>query len=170
MIEKAIAPAEGFEYYQNTIYWNNFDAIQNRTNFLISGDNSIDWIGHVLRKYGSFDKAFMLSCGNGWVERQLFRNRTIKSVIGTDINAELLRQARAAASEINMPAVYAEADVNTCNFKDFSADLVVNFAAMHHVAAINRTTQAMSELLTPGGTYIGFDYVGAHRNQYDSVT
>ena len=45
-------------------------------------------------------------------------------------------------------------------------DLVVNHAAMHHVAYVNRLTHTVSKMLKPGGKYVGYDYVGAHRNQY----
>lgn len=103
------------------------------------------------------EQAFMLSCGNGWVERRLFTSGIAKSVTGTDISTALLDEARKAASKIQMPANYIAADVNSCDFRQFSADLVVNFAAMQHVAAINRTTQALADMLQNNGIYVGFD-------------
>jgi SAM-dependent methyltransferase len=46
------------------------------------------------------------------------------------------------------------------------AGLVVNNGAMHHVAYIDRLTRRLCKVLKNGGVYVGFDYTGAHRNQY----
>jgi SAM-dependent methyltransferase len=66
-----------------------------------------------------------------------------------------------------MPATYFIEDCNALEARsNLKFDLIVNHAAMHHVAYINRLTCNLANSLQPGGRYIAFDYVGPHRNQY----
>ena len=45
-------------------------------------------------------------------------------------------------------------------------DLVVNHAAAHHIAAIDRVFREVCRILPADGWFVSFDYVGPHRNQY----
>ena len=54
------APIDGFEYYNGTIYWNNFDAINSRTNKIISTYENIGWIEHFIKNYGKKNIAFSI--------------------------------------------------------------------------------------------------------------
>ena len=49
---------------------------------------------------------------------------------------------------------------------DLEFDLVVNHAAAHHIAAIDRVFREVCRLLPVDGWFVSFDYVGPHRNQY----
>jgi hypothetical protein len=46
-------------------------------------------------------------------------------------------------------------------------DLVVNYAAGHHVAYVDRVFRALRERMSPDGWLLSYDYTGPHRNQYD---
>lgn len=163
---ETVKPAEGFEYYGNTVYWNNYDLVCEVHNRRVSGRPDIDWQRHLMQAYGTFDHAFFVNCGNGWVERDLFRLGAIRRATGSDISADLLAQAGAAAEGIGLPATYFAADVNTFEAKGATYDLAVNVGAMHHVAYLDRMTRILAQMLRPNGIYAAFDYVGAHRNQY----
>ena len=160
-----IAPDASFDYYRGDIYWNNFHIVNSHHNYIISGRPTMDWVSF-LRKTATEQDAFFLNCGNGWVERDLFQAGVIKKATGCDINEQLLGQAAAAAEQAGLEASYFCADVNTLDDFGKRFDLVVNFAAVHHVAYINRTMDLMSKLTGPDGLYVTYDYVGPHRNQY----
>lgn len=159
-------PNEGFEYYRGEIYWNNFDAIKQRINTLISGDGSRGWQQHLGQHHGRFERAFFPSCGNGWVEREMFQAGLIRQAEGSDVGVAMLQQARQLAQEMGLPAEYREGDINGMTLPEDRYDLVVNHAAMHHVAYINRVTCQLARSLKVSGLYVAFDYVGPHRNQY----
>ncbi len=159
-------PAKSFEYYRGDIYWNNFNMIMDRINSLIGGGPSIDWQQYFKKIYGSFNIAFFPSCGNGWVERSMHKVGIINKAVGFDINNEMLQQAQQLALEEGLAAKYVLGNINEVNLCNNSFDLIVNHAAMHHVAYINRVTKQLAKSLTNKGIYVGFDYVGPHRNQY----
>lgn len=163
---QTVKPSEDFEYYGNTIYWNDFKAVQVLHNRLMTGCGEIGWMQHLGSAYGLFDHAFLVNCGNGWVERDLFNAGVIRQATGSDISPGLLARARDGAAEIGLPAIYIEADVNTFEPDTKAYDLVVNVGAMHHVAHIDRVTRRLARMLRDRGVYASFDYVGAHRNQY----
>lgn len=160
-----IKPSDTFEYYQNGIYWNNFDVVQRRHNLMISGDPDCYWHNHVLARYGAQQNAFILSCGNGWVERDLFAKGFLKRAVGVDIMPNYIDEARREAEAVGLPATYLCVDANQFEAGRMTADVVVNVGAMHHLAYVNRVTATMARIAR-GGLYIGYDYTGPHRNQY----
>ena len=161
-----VKPLEGYDYYDGTIYWNSFERVCAILNTLISGSEDVDWPHHLKTLHGTFEHAFLVNCGNGWVERDLFNFGVIRRATGSDISQALLDQAAAGAAKIGLPAAYRVADVNSFEPDGTAHDLVVNVGAMHHVARIDRMTRTLARMLGPQGIYAAFDYVGAHRNQY----
>lgn len=159
-------PGASFNYYRGDIYWNNFEVINCHLNKQISGDPEIGWQQHLKSCCGSFGRAFFPSCGNGWVERELFGKGVIDNVVGIDIGADMIDTATKAAADAGINAQYMVGDINTIDLAAGDYDLVVNHAAMHHVAYVNRVTQQIARALKTGGVYVGYDYVGPHRNQY----
>jgi SAM-dependent methyltransferase len=161
-----LRPSKNFEYYKGSIYWNNFEAVQECINYAISGNAGKNWIQHLRDRYGHFRDTLVVNCGNGWVERDLFRAGLIDTVFGFDISEALIEEAAEHAKSISMPFVYEVGDANNIDLDDVKAQLVVNHGAMHHVAYIDRLTRQLCRVLANCGTYIGFDYTGPHRNQY----
>jgi SAM-dependent methyltransferase len=159
-------PSGDFNYYTNTVYWNDFPEIQAHQNILISGESSLYWPDYLKRKYGKRCRALFPNCGNGWVERDLFQRGVIETADGFDVNPGSIAEAKAAARDIGMPANYFVQDANSFDPGAASYDIVVNLGAMHHVAFIDNMTRNIARALRDGGIYVGMDYVGAHRNQY----
>lgn len=163
----AIAPVGGFQYYdEQTTYWNDFEAVLDYIATAVSGRQKLWWRDHLMQSYGPFDSAFFLNCGNGWVEREFFQAGVIQRAICTDISEPMLADAAKAAAAIGFPVEYLLQDCNTLSSDKIKVDLVVNHAAMHHVAYIDHVTRELAKMLKTGGYYVGFDYVGHHRNQY----
>jgi SAM-dependent methyltransferase len=165
-MSQILTPRDGFNYYVGQIYWNNFEVVQSKFNYLITGNSKESWQDFVLKSHGKFESAFFLNCGNGWVERDLYQKGLINSVTAFDFSETLVEEAKSHAALMGMPSHYFVADCNNLKMPERSFDVVINYAAMHHVAYINRLTNQIAKLLGRGGQYVSFDYVGPHRNQY----
>jgi SAM-dependent methyltransferase len=153
-------------YYQGR-YWNDFDVVSRRINERISGEPSRPWFEHFAKMSGrTFERALILNCGNGWVERELLASGLILEAVGIDYSDDLLTQAKTAADEGGLALTYEKVNVNTGAFPDGEFDLVVNHAAAHHIAAIDRVFRGLCRVLPDDGWLVSFDYVGPHRNQY----
>jgi SAM-dependent methyltransferase len=153
-------------YYQGR-YWNELDCVQSMIDQQIAGGPQDHWFDHFAAKCGrTFERALILNCGNGWVERQLVSEGLVGEAVGIDFSDALLGEARGAAEAAGLPLRYHQMDVNSADFPDGPYDLVVNSAAAHHIAYIDRVFRSLCRQLPEDGWFIAFDYVGPHRNQY----
>jgi len=158
---------ENSDVYYAGKYWNDLDAVNRRINRRISGDPSMRWFQHFARTADRvFGRALILNCGNGWVERDLVAHGLIEEAVGIDFSQTLLDQAAATALEQGLPLTYRQANINTVVLTEGEYDLVVNHAAAHHIAAIDRVFRQICRALPEDGWFVSFDYVGPHRNQY----
>ena len=152
-------------YYQHT-YWNDLAVVRDEINRRVAGDPDRYWFNRFsdLVDGRVFERALVLNCGNGNVERGLFDNGLIRSCVGIDYSDELLDEAR--HDNAGYDATYHQMDVNTAEFPEGEFDLVVNFAAGHHVACIDRVFRELCRRLPDDGWFVSYDYIGDHRNQY----
>lgn len=155
-------------YYQGS-YWNDYAYVREQINERVSGDKDTTWFEHFHRLVGQrrFKKALILCCGNGWVERELWQRGFFEEAVGVDYAEALLDQARAQAGD--RPLRYYQMDINTAVFPEGGFDLVINYAAAHHIAYIDHVFRAIATMLPADGYFVSFDYVGPHRNQYPAA-
>lgn len=153
-------------YYTGAIYHANFPGVNEGINRAITGHPYRGWMEHVSERYGKLGRVLALNCGNGWVERSLHRFGSISSVLGTDIDQGLLAEARAGAEAAGIRSEYRFMDANAPDLEPGSFECVLNHAALHHVAYIDRLVRALCQALPEHGLLISYDYVGPHRNQY----
>lgn len=155
--------------YYNGVYWNDFLQTRQYMNSLATDDPTKDWQRHLLEwnKGKPFRRALILSCGNGFVERDLYDKGIISSGVGIDIDEELLSRAQASALSGDYPFDYFRMDSNKDSLPSSDFDIVINHAALHHIAYIDFHTRSLYNLLLQtGGILVSFDFVGPHRNQY----
>lgn len=162
---ETVVPTAGFQYYQDR-YWNDFSSVVEILNERATGSSSTSWYQHLRNEYGPFRHALVLNCGNGWVERDLLQHGVVSSAVGVDVSDELITTARRIATEGDLPLRYELLDTNAAEFPDEPFDLVVNHAALHHVAYLDRVLRRLAEMLPDDGALVSWDYVGPHRNQY----
>lgn len=156
--------------YYHTGYWNDLAAVQRYMNRRASGDPAVSWSEHLATSTGrTFAKALVLNCGNGWVERGLVAAGLVKEAVGVDYAEDLLVTARSEAAKAGLPLRYAQLDTNTAAWPEDGFDLVINHAAGHHVAYVDKVFRSIAELLPEDGLFVSFDYLGAHRNQYPTA-
>jgi SAM-dependent methyltransferase len=165
----SVLPVNSGVYYQ-AHYWNDHELVRQYLNRRATGDADTVWYHHAGAFAGRrFRKAFVLNCGNGWVERDLLLNGIVDDAVGVDVSPDLLDVARAEAARLDLPARYYETDVNAAAFPEDGYDVVVNHAAAHHLTHLDRVFRALWSLLPPDGWLISWDYVGPHRNQYPAA-
>ena len=153
-------------YYQSG-YWNDLRLVQRYLNRRATGDPEQSWSEHLAAYHdGKFAKALVLNCGNGWVERGLVQSGLVAEAVGVDFSDDLLDSARAEADKLGLPLRYAQLDTNSAQWPEEGFDLVINHAAGHHIAYLDRVLRSIADLLPPDGLLVSWDYVGAHRNQY----
>jgi SAM-dependent methyltransferase len=165
MLNALIKPSDDFNYYTESTYWNNYSIINEKFNLLISNNTNRTWHDSILKDYGTFKHALFLNCGNGWVERDLYTKGVISNVTAFDFSQISIDLALKEAKLIGMPCNYFVADCNKISITN-KYNVVINHAAMHHVAFINRLSHLIALSLLDDGLYISFDYIGPHRNQY----
>jgi SAM-dependent methyltransferase len=107
-----------------------------------------------------------LNCGNGMAEQALFNWGVIRSVVGVDVSGESLVAARLEAERLGLPAEYLAIDVNVDDLPAGPFDLVLNHAALHHVAFIDNVVRGLRRVIADDGELVHYDYTGPHRNQY----
>jgi len=156
------------EVYYKGNYWNDFDIVRSEINRRVSGCPQTNWHIHFQRTHPllRFEKALAINCGNGWVERDIFKTGLFSEVVGVDYLETLLQDARAQARTIAMPARYYQLDINRDPIPESGYDLIINHAGCHHIARLDHALRTFADLLDQDGYFINFDYVGPHRNQY----
>ena len=90
----------------------------------------------------------------------------ISEAVGIDYSHRLLQEALEAAHANDLAVRYHQMNVNAAAFPDEEFDLVVNYAAGHHIAMVDHVFREICRLLPEDGWFLSFDYVGPHRNQY----
>ena len=156
-------------YYTGEVYWNTFTEVAETINVRVSGRADVEWPDRFRELVGgrTFERALILNCGSGRVERDMVRRGLIERAVGVDILPVLLDEARGEAEAAGLAITYEQMDVNRVAFPDGPFDLVVNHAAGHHIRYIDRVFRALCRLLPEDGWFVNFDYVGPHRNQYE---
>ena len=149
--------------YYTGKYWNDLVQVRSHLNRLATGNCESDWVTKVLELHEP-GRALILNCGNGWVERELYDRGLILSAVAIDISESLL--VRAEADKGNRSIQYLKADINSFEFPKNEFDFVINHAAIHHTAKIDRTMRGVANALKHDGLFVNWDYVGPHRNQY----
>ncbi|MFN2522431.1 MAG: class I SAM-dependent methyltransferase [Mycobacteriales bacterium] len=166
--QQSFTIAEDSSVYYGGGYWNDLPQVRDYIESRSTGKPATRWFQHLKQVHGDkpFRKALFLNCGNGWVERDLLREGVCLEAVGTDISVELLEQARKEAAEHGLNARYYGGDINTAELPEGDYDLVVNFAAAHHIAHLDKVLRKVAEVLPEDGVFVSVDYVGPHRNQY----
>jgi ubiquinone/menaquinone biosynthesis C-methylase UbiE len=97
-----------------------------------------------------FYRVLDLACGPGFVALEFARHA--REVVGVDLTAEMLKQARGLARREGFKNVtFRRADVNRLPFPNGSFDLVVTRASFHHLLEPERVLKEMVRVLNPNG-------------------
>src|SRR3954470_22388102 len=169
MAQGPIRPADSSVYYDSELYWNGLPEVRVYQDRLALGDAADVGIWRYASEFygrARFERALVLNCGNGWVERNLVAGGVLGSAVGVDIAEDLLGEADAAARAAQLPISYVQLDINEDELPAGDFDVVINYAAAHHIAYLDRVFRRIAALLPADGVFLHWDYCGPARNQY----
>lgn len=155
---------ENHAVYYSGKYWNDYPECLSIINTRLFG-RDVDWKTWLIENdYTGFKHILVLNCGNGWVERELFDAGIIEKATCVEYSASLVEQCETERGSRSLE--YVCHDINTVGFEDNTFDMVLNFAACHHVRYIERLCIKIRAWLKPNAPFIHNDYIGPQRNQY----
>ena len=162
--------AEHAEDFSGNKHWTEVPAIRARINQKVTGDADTDLFGYVIHKYFQvgdrpLENCLSLGSGSGELERGMTQYVTLKSHLGIEISAELVKVAseRAAA----FPHIrYRQQDLNTCRLEDGGYDLVIAHQSLHHVLNLEGLFERVKQSMKPHGVFIFDEYIGPRRFQW----
>ena len=150
--------------YYTGKYWNDYPECFKIINTRLFGSD-IDWKKYLIENgFTNFRHALILNCGNGWVERELYDFGIIQSATCVEYSSDLVDECN--KKKENRMLQYICHDMNTIDFDENKFDVVINFAAGHHIRYIEKVWINIYKWLKPNGYLIQNDYCGPQRNQY----
>ena len=150
--------------YYTGKYWNDYPECLSIINTRLFGKD-IDWKDYLINQgLKNFEYALILNCGNGWVERELYDCGIIGKATGVEYSLNLVEECNLQKKNRNLN--YICHDINTVKFEENTFDVVINFAAGHHIRYIEQVWVNIQKWLKPDGKFIHNDYIGPQRNQY----
>lgn len=92
-----------------------------------------------------------LGCGFGWHCR-FAREQQASSVVGVDISAKMLQQARELTDD---PAIsYLQMPIEEIAFPNSHFDVVISSLAFHYIESFEAICKKVHDCLKPGGTFV----------------
>jgi hypothetical protein len=149
--------------YYSGKYWNDYPECLSIINTRLFGKD-INWTDFLLKNNLKFNNALILNSGNGWVERDLYDKGIIKSADCVEYNQDLINESNTKKEDRNLN--YIQHDINTVEFESEKFDLVLNFAAGHHIRYIEKVFINIRKWMKLDAYFIHNDYIGPQRNQY----
>jgi SAM-dependent methyltransferase len=92
-----------------------------------------------------------LGCGYGWFCRWA-REHGAHRVVGIDVSARMLEQARARTSDAGIE--YQQADLDQLELPTDTFDLAYSSLALHYIVDLARLLGTVHEALRPGGRFV----------------
>jgi SAM-dependent methyltransferase len=160
------------------LHWLHLDPLRARNNRQVSGDatvDALDWLArHVARAGESpFQRALVLGCGDGWLERGLRGRELARTVVAMDLSPRVLDRARKLSAGV-AGITYVQADMNhlpigSAPFRPRSFDAVLGWSSVHHCSDLEQLYPAVHALLRPGGWLFLDEYVGPDYFQFSEA-
>lgn len=95
-----------------------------------------------------------VGCGRGVALPPLGRLLAPARLVGLDLDADLLEEARVTADAAGIAVELVPGDVRRMPFPDSSFDLVVDFGTCYHIARAAEALAEIARVLVPGGLFV----------------
>jgi SAM-dependent methyltransferase len=145
-------------------------ALRRRWNKLVSGDEVVDHVTFVARRFLAGRKglkAFSPGCGGGGNEIRWAETGIFARIDACDLSAPRIAEAVALAERKGLSAVvtFSTGDMRARTGRELY-DLVIVEGALHHFFPMRDALLRIRELLKPGGLLVVNDFVGPSRFQW----
>ena len=145
-------------------------AIQKRWNYMISGNENIEYEEYVYNKYLKDKtnlKLLSIGCGEGIHDRNFAKFNCFSSIEGVDISERSILKAEELAAEMKVNIKYQSGDFKKLNFKNESFDVILFSSSLHHFEDVfDLLKNDIKSLLRENGILVINEYVGPHRLQW----
>jgi SAM-dependent methyltransferase len=152
------------------LVWTASPIVKRYLHALVSGNPDCDWLTWVEAVHlpERADRALVLGCGAGWLERALAGRGRFRSIVACDFAAESVARARAAAKAQGLSSIdYVVLDLENESLPPGPFDAVIANDVIHHITGLERLYSRIEGVLAPSGKLIFNEYVGPNRFQYD---
>lgn len=148
------------------IAWAEYPLTAAYINRRVSGDEGLDWLGWVGRRYFPEPATLGLSlgCGSGNVERRALELGLASEMEAVDVSEQALSVAREAGA--GLPVDYSRLDLDSDELIADRYDLVVSAAALHHVTNLEHCLAQVHRSLKHQGLFVLNEFVGPDRFQW----
>jgi SAM-dependent methyltransferase len=147
------------------IHWTQHPKVQERLNFLVSGNPYRNRFEHFMDVYlrGRMPvaRALTLGCGHGELERGLAPYNFATLLEGVDISDGAVAEATRLANDAGLRQIsYRIADINSIELPKNTYDVIFGVGSIHHTARLEHLFAQVAESLKPGGFFFLDEYIG----------
>jgi SAM-dependent methyltransferase len=153
-----------------SLVWTASPTVRRYLHRLVSGRPDCDWLTWVEWKHlpHTVDRALVLGCGSGWLERVLVERGRFRSITACDFAPETVDRARRLAAEKGIESIdYRVLDLEREALGGPYGAIIAN-DVLHHITDLEGVARRIHDALAPGGKLIFNEYVGPNRFQYTS--
>ena len=158
-----------FTSHLESLVWTASLVVRRYLHALVSGDPACDWLTWVEHAHLSagLDRALVLGCGSGWLERAIAGRGRFRSIVACDFAAETISRARQAAEAEGVGGIeYHVLDLENEALPEGPFDAVFANDVLHHIRLLEPLYTRIHAVLAPRGRLIFNEYVGPNRFQY----
>jgi SAM-dependent methyltransferase len=158
-----------FTTHLEALVWTASPVVRRYLHVLASGDPACDWLTYVGAHHlpPVVERALVLGCGSGWLERALAKSGRFRSVVACDFAEKSVERARGAAEEAGLSGIeYRVVDLEREALPVGPYDAIFANDVLHHIADLEGLYGRICEALHPAGRLLFNEYVGPNRFQY----
>jgi SAM-dependent methyltransferase len=157
-----------FTSQMENLVWTASPTVRRYLHELVSGHPECDWVTYAEWKHlpPVVDRALVLGCGSGWLERALAGRGRFRSIVACDFAAETVERARAEAERAGLESI--EYRVLDLEHEPLDGPYGAIFAndVLHHITDLEGIYERIHGALAPEGKFLFSEYVGPNRFQY----
>lgn len=152
--------------------WLELPEIRSYVNKRVSGNTQKGWFSHLNSYKTQFDKALIVGCGNGKLERGLSKQGYFNTALGIDIAEGSLKLANENAKKNNIHNLsYKYFNIEKSDLKKLgNFDLIIVNMVAHHIDDLNTFFLRLNSILTKDGILAMNEYVGPNRFKLNKKT
>jgi SAM-dependent methyltransferase len=159
---------EVFTSHMERLVWTASPTVRRYLHRLVSGQPECDWVTYVEWKHlpPRVDRALVLGCGSGWLERALLSRGRFASIVACDFAADTVARARERAADLPIGSIeYRVVDLEHEPLDGPYGAIFVN-DVLHHISDLEGIYDRIYGALSPDGKLLFSEYVGPNRFQY----
>lgn len=157
-----------FKSHVENLVWTASPIVRRYLHRLVTGQPECDWVTWVEWKYlpPKVDRALVLGCGSGWLERALSTRGRFRSIVACDFAEATVGRARTQAAETGFSNIeYRVLDLEHAELGG-PYDAIFANDVLHHITDLEGISERIHTALAPEGKLFFNEYVGPNRFQY----